>query len=73
MNQRMTITTWFFVDGRVDWFLYCDDGYWCKDYGLASMTGRVTHWMPLPEPPCLTTEPLSHHEENINNNYTQLK
>ena len=40
-----------FVDGNIDWFLYCDDGYWCKDYGLVDMSSRVTHWMPHPEFP----------------------
>lgn len=39
------------VDGDVDYFFFCDDGYWCKHYGLTDMTGRVTHWQPLPEPP----------------------
>lgn len=40
-----------FSDGRVDYFFYCDDGYWCKAYGLQDMAGRVTHWQPLPRPP----------------------
>ena len=40
-----------FIDGQVDYMFFCDDGYWCKDYGLADMSGLVTHWMPLPESP----------------------
>ena len=39
------------VDGAEDYCLYCDDGYWCKDYGHVSLTGRVTHYRDRPEPP----------------------
>ena len=39
------------LDGCTEVLLFCDDGYWCKTLDSVHLAGRVTYWMPLPEPP----------------------
>jgi len=50
-------------------------GCWCTGCPADSegWIDKIFYWSEKPNNPCLTTEPLSHHAENINNNYTQLK
>lgn len=37
-------------DGETEYLFFCDDAYWCKEYGTKDISFGVTHWQPLPTP-----------------------
>lgn len=39
-----------FYDGEEMWIGYRLGGLWCEDY-FTFKESKITHWMPLPEPP----------------------